>query len=262
MKQGLAIGEAGVGGAQAIRRAMEVIRAVARLQRLDATLGRVARATGLNASTAFRILRSLTEERMLSFDEEKRTYHLGVLAFELGLASSGKSQVQDVFRPIIDAIAARIGLTTYLMARSGNEAVCLLCTEGASVIRAKPVEVGQRLPLGVGAGSLAILSTCEDDEVAAILASLQHSFQLFPGVGEGPGAVLERVRQTRIMGFSISSGTVVKGVSGVGVPIVPRQGVMQFAISVSAVTSEIDEAEARKFADIIKAILARHPQRR
>jgi DNA-binding IclR family transcriptional regulator len=123
MKQGLARGETGVGGAQAIRRAMDVVRTVASLQRSDATLVRVAQATGLNQSTTFRILRSLTEERMLYYDEARRSYHLGVLAFELGLASSGKSQVQSAFRPVLEEVAGKTRLTTYLMARSGNEAV-------------------------------------------------------------------------------------------------------------------------------------------
>lgn len=255
MKQGLARGESGVAGAQAIRRAMDVIRAVARLQRSDASLARVAQATGLNQSTAFRILRSLTEERMLYYDEVRRCYHLGVLAFELGLATAGKSQVQGVFQPIVDEVSRRTRLTTYLMARSDNEAVCLLCTEGAAVIRAKPIEVGQRLPLGIGAGSVAILATCDDEEVESLIASHNSNFNLFPDGQNVVGRIRERVAATRANGFSVSSGSVSLGVSGVGVPVLPQRGLMQLAVSVSAVTDSIDLAEAQKFAAIIKAAL-------
>jgi len=73
--------ETGTAGAQAIRRAMDVVRAVAQMQRTGATLSRVVKATGLNRSTVFRILRSLTEERMLRYDERERHYYLGLLAF-------------------------------------------------------------------------------------------------------------------------------------------------------------------------------------
>ena len=48
------------------------------------------------------------------------------------------------------------------------------------------------------------------------------------------------------------------GLVGVGVPVLPRQGLLQLAISVSAVAETIDPAEARRFAGIIKeAIRAR-----
>lgn len=256
MKQGLSRGEAGVGGAQAIRRAMDVIRTVARLQRSDATLSKVAQATGLNQSTAFRILRSLTEERMLYYDEARRAYHLGILAFELGLATSGKSQVQDSFRPIIEEISRRTRLTTYLMARSATEAVCLLCVEGAAVIRAKPIETGQRLPLGIGAGSLAILSTCDDKEVEEILAAEGSTLELYPGGRAEIPHILNRLRDARANGYAVSSGTVARGVSGVGVPVLPRRGFLQLAISISAVADAIDPVEARKFADLIRSALA------
>lgn len=256
MKQGLSRGESGVAGAQAIRRAMDVVRAVARLQRSDATLGKIAQATGLNPSTAFRILRSLTEERMFYYDEERRAYHLGILAFELGLATSGKSQVQDVFRPAIEEVSRRTRLTTYLMARSGNEAVCLLCEEGVAVIRARPIEMGQRLPLGVGAGSLAILSTLEDEEIAEILKASAPSLQMFPGGREQGRHIHQLIAQARENGFAITSGTVAQGVSGVGVPLLPRRGIMQLAVSVSAVADTIDPVEAARFAAIIRSALA------
>jgi DNA-binding IclR family transcriptional regulator len=256
MRLGLAKGESGVAGAQAIRRAMDVIRAVAQLQRTDATLGKVAQATGLNQSTAFRILRSLTEERMLYYDETRRAYHLGVLAFELGLATSGKSQVQDYFRPVVEEISRRTRLTTYLMARSGNEAICLLCAEGAAVIRVKPIEMGQRLPLGIGAGSLAILSTCDDEEVSDILVSSSRAFELFPGGKGQEERILGQVAEARRKGFSITSGTVAQGVSGVGVPVLPRRGIMQLAISVSAVIGSIDESEGTKIANLIRGCMA------
>lgn len=258
MKQGLAQGDSGVGGAQSIRRAIDVIRTVARLQRSGASLSKVSQATGLNQSTAFRILRSLTEERMLYYDEVTRTYHLGVLAFELGLATSGKSRVQEVYRPAVEEIARRTRLTTYLMGRSDMEAVCLICVEGAAVIRAKPIELGQRLPLGIGAGSVAILATCDDDEVDGILDAQSTNFDLYPEGRSVVADIRERVDGVRRNGFSVSAGSVARGVSGVGVPVLPRTGLMQLAISVSAVTDSIDMGEAKRFSDLIRATLAQH----
>ncbi len=245
----------GMAGAQAIRRAMDVLRAVAQFQRTGATLSRIAAATGLSTSTTHRILRSLTEERMLRHDEPTRCYFLGLLAFELGLATQAESQVQPYWRETIEQIARQTRLTTYLIARSDCQAVCLLCVQGSMAIRAMPIEVGQRLPLGIGAGSLAILATLDDAEIGEIMAGNEAHLRLFPGDGEQAEAILSRVRQARDAGFAVSSGSVANGLVGVGVPVLPRRGVLQLAISVSAVADVIDPGEARHIASLIDAAM-------
>lgn len=259
MKQGITRGEKAIPGAQAIRRAIDVIRAVAQFQRSDANLSRVAQATGLSQSTAFRILRSLTEERMLYYDEDAKSYHLGILAFELGLATQGQSRVQDHFRPVAEEIARRTRLTTYLMARSGDEAVCLLCVQGTALIRAMPLDVGQRLPLGIGAGSLAILSTLDDAEIERILSTGEARLDQFPGGREAASEIRARVADVRNDGFAVTNGSVASGLSGVGVPVLPRTGILQLAVSVSAVAETIEPAEACHFAGIISQALATLP---
>lgn len=245
-------------GAQAIRRAMDVVRAVAQFQRTGATLSKVASATGLRISTTHRILRSLSEERMLRHDAERRCYFLGMLAFELGLATQAESQVQQHWRETIEQVAHETRLTSYLMARSDCEAVCMLCVQGLTTIRAMPLEVGQRLPLGIGAGSAAILATLDDSEIDEVIKSNAASLRLFPGEGTQTEAILARVASTRSEGYSVSAGSVANGLVGVGVPVLPRNGLLQLAVSVSAVADVMDPVEARRIAAVIdRAIKAR-----
>lgn len=255
MKPRSSDGQSRIGGAQAIRRAIDVVRAVAEAQRSGASLSRVAHATGLSTSTTFRILRSLVEERLLQYDELDRSYYIGSLAFELGLAAVSGAQVQTQWRDTVDQIARQTHLTTYLMARSGSEAVCLLCVQGLSAIRAMPVDVGQRLPLGIGAGSLAILSTLDDEEIRQIIFSHESHLDLFPGGKPQAKQILERVELARRMGFSISSGTVAPGVIGIGVAVPQKDALLQLAISVSAVARKIEPAEAKQIATIISSTI-------
>lgn len=217
----------------------------------------MARATGLSTSTSFRILRSLTEERLLRYSDIDRCYYVGPLAFELGLAALTEAQVQTSWRDAVDHIARETRLTTYLMARSDNDAVCLLCVQGSTVLRAMPVEVGQRLPLGVGAGSLAILATLDDEEIQRVISAQASRLSLF-GRSKA-GQILERVELTRQRGFSISSGTVAPGLTGVGVAISPRQGLTQLAISVSAVAGRINPTAAREIVSVICTTIQRAP---
>ena len=247
---------AATGGAQAIRRAVEIVRTVAQIQRSGASLTRVARASGLSTSTSYRILRSLTEERLLRYDDIKKSYHVGPLAFELGLAAEG--DVRTIWRDTVERIARESRLTTYLMARSGNEAVCLVCVQGSTALRAVPMEVGQRLPLGIGAGSLAILATLEDEDIHYVIAAQGARRDLFPGSTAKAEQILKRVELTRRRGFSVSSGTVALGVIGVGMAIAPDRGLSQLAISVSAVADSIEPADAQALAAIIAAAIGDH----
>ena len=66
-------------GTQAIDRALDIVRVVAQVQRSGATLSRIARISGLNITTTFRILRSLTENRMLRYDAAEQNYYIGPL---------------------------------------------------------------------------------------------------------------------------------------------------------------------------------------
>jgi DNA-binding IclR family transcriptional regulator len=229
---------------------------VAQLQRTGATLSRVARATGLSTSTAFRILRTLSEERLLRYDPVGRHYHTGSLAFELGLASPADARLQSDWRETIARIAGETRLTSYLMARSDNDAVCLLCIQGSAPRRAMPMEVGQRMPLGLGAGSLAMLAALPDDEVDRIIAAQQSRLDMLPG-GRKARQIVDRVGRTRQRGFAISSGTVAHGLTGIGVAIPSVDGAAQLAISVSAVIHRIDPVEAAAIAGTIAAAIRR-----
>jgi len=251
-------GRALTDGAQAIRRAVDILRAVAHIQRMGATLSRVALATGLSTSTAFRILRSLSEERLLRYDPMGRCYYVGALAYELGLAALAEEQVQAGWRNVVDQIARETNLTTYLMARSDKDAVCLLCAQGSTALRAVPMDVGQRLPLGVGAGSLAILATLEDEEIAEILISQRARLELYPGGKARPERILERVEVTRQQGFAFSDGIVASGSTGIGVAIMPHDGLTQLAISVSAVAGTVSLKNMRQMASFIDATIEGH----
>jgi DNA-binding IclR family transcriptional regulator len=249
-------------GAQAIRRAMNMVRLVAQLQQSGASLTRLAQVATLKRSTAFRILRSLTEERILSCGESDRCYRLGPLAFELGLAASAEAdrRAQQVWRAVVERIATETRLTTYLMARSGHEAVCLLCTEGNAVLRAMPVSVGQRLPLGVGAGSLAILASLPDEEVRRVV-SLNRATMGHSGRAVKVHHVLRRVALTRKHGYAASAGSVTEGVIGVGVAIPRCEDMPALALSVSAVARTISGKAAKDLACVLRSSMqhqARH----
>ena len=243
------------GGAQAIRRAVEVVRLVAQIQRLGASLSRVTHASGLKTSTAFRILRSLNEERLLRYDQADRCYYVGPLAYELGLAAAAEAQIHINWRGTVEGIARATGLTTYLVARADIDSVCLLCAQASTALRAVPMEVGQRMPLGVGAGSLAILASLKDEEIDRILSAHPTRLAALPGGEVKPKRILKHIEFARRHGFALSSEAIAPGVTGIGVAILPPNGLTPLAISVSAVANSISQLKAKKIASVISAAI-------
>jgi DNA-binding IclR family transcriptional regulator len=245
-------------GTQAIRRAIEVVRAVAQIQGLGANLSRVAHATGLNITTTFRILRSLTDERLLRYEPTEQNYYVGPFAFELGLAASREGQVSAAWRETIDQIARQTRFTTYLVARSTNEAVCLLCIQGSTPLRAVPVEVGQRVPLGVGSAALALLAAMDDAEIERVIASYESRFDLFLGESVTPEVIMKRVRETRKRGYAVTQGEFINGIIGIGVAVLPHRGMTQFSICVAVPASTLGSTEAGKIAAVVSTAIKKH----
>ena len=68
-------------------------------------------------------------------------------------------------------IAEATGDTVFLTQRSGLDAVCVDRQEGTFPIKTFTLEIGMRRPLGVGTGSLAILSALSEEEIQAIVNS-------------------------------------------------------------------------------------------
>ena len=93
------------------------------------------------------------------------------------------------------------------------------------------------------------------------MASNTARLKQFPGEGRQADAIRERIGATRAAGYAVSTGSVAGGLVGVGVPVLPRSGLLQLAVSVSAVADIMDPGEARRIAETIdRAIKARLAQ--
>lgn len=238
---------AGADGTQSIRRAAAILQRIARVSTgTQPTLADISASVGLSRSTTHRMLKSLVETRLASYDPVSRSYGIGLLAYELGLAvpdpTLGFSQLQLA----VDRIARRTKATTYLMRRSGMEAVCVHKADGTSVVRVMPVLVGQRRLLGMGAGATALLAGLDDDFIATVMVALQR---------ETPGfsaqSLVDLIAQTRQTGFSISQGRVYQSVYGLGIAIPAEGGPPEFAVSIAAHRSDVTDADIAAWKQIL-----------
>lgn len=227
--------EAGPGSMQSLDRTLAVLRAVAAAGPHGARLAEVSAASGLSRSTAHRFLGALAQAGLLESDGA--VFHLGLALCSLGAAAANRYELRDLALPAMQRLAARTGDTVYLSLRDGAAAVCVERIEGAFPIRTLTLDVGDRRPLGVGAGSLALLAFRPDAEVEATLAALGPALAAYPAFD---AAVLrDLVAETRWQGHAFNDQRVVEGMSAVGVPLVGADGAAVAALSVAAISSRL-----------------------
>jgi DNA-binding IclR family transcriptional regulator len=238
-------------GAQAIQRAVALLRLVASSRGDGARLSDIAEQAALTIPTTRRILKSLVDDRMI-IQVEGRRYAIGPLAAELGLAFKGNTDVIARWRPLLEAVGKHTGDTVYLIERGGLDSVVLDRVDGTSPVRAIPFEIGQRNPLGIGTGSLAILASLEDEEVDHILASNDRQYRLHDGLDRvRVRSMVERVRR---FGYAMTLKTsLMPGVTGFSVALPHVRDQVHLAVSIASVGNVIP----REKRQILKQMLLR-----
>jgi DNA-binding IclR family transcriptional regulator len=222
-------------GAQSIERMARLMRALCANNDTGSRLVDLTRQSGLQQPTARRMLKSLIGERMVAQDEATRRYFLGQAIYEFGLTASRRFRLRDYCQASLDRIAAQTGDTVFLMVRSGTDAVCVDRREGEFPIKAFALNIGDKRPLGIGAGALALLSGLPDAEVQRMAHA---NARLLPQYG-GPDveALLALVRRTRTLGYALHDARAAPGIKMIGMALCDPREVPVAALSVSAIAS-------------------------
>lgn len=226
-------------GTQSVERAISLLRILARRDAGGARLVDVVADSGLNKPTVRRLLLVLMREGLVDQDPGSRRYHLGVETFALGSVAAERFGIRKIAAPAVLRIAEASGDTAYLSVRSGFDAICVERQEGAFPIRTLTLAVGDRRPLGVGAGSLALLAFQPDlNEVRSIIDVNAGRVNSYAPRFE-PQRLLALVDQTRSQGYAFNDGLIVAGMSAVAVPILNRRGEPEAALSIAAIDSRM-----------------------
>lgn len=133
----------------AVQNAVTIMRLLASSgQSLGAT--QIARETGMNVSSAFNILRTLTQERLLSFDSDSKTYRIGMGLMEFA-APLLPANPADLIRPAIDAIAREHRVAIAIWHIAANARIVLIDRVSAPNIVQAAIAPNTRMPAFSGA---------------------------------------------------------------------------------------------------------------
>lgn len=161
--------DAHVRGTQSVRRALQLLRRVARNNDEGIKLAQLVREAGLDRATAYRLMSCLVEEQFVDRDAE-HLYRLGPQAVLLGSLLPKPTPLLRRFVPAMMRIGRIGGDTVFLMMRQGDFVYCAHREEGSSPIKILTTNIGQRRLLGTGTGGRAVLGLMDAAEVAGLHA--------------------------------------------------------------------------------------------
>lgn len=243
------------GGTQSVDRALLLLRLIGQAGTDGASLAALVDGSRLNKATVRRLLLALIRAGMAEQDPASRAYLLGAQVQVLGAQAAQRPGLARLAAESVMRLARQTGDVALLSVRRGASSVCLLREEGAHPLRTHALLVGQVHPLGVGAGSMAMLAALPDDEIEAVLAANAAALADYPRLT--PAALRERIARTRIEGVAVNPGLVVEGSWGLGAALRHSDGRVAGALSIAAVEARMPPARLPELIACLRAEAAR-----
>jgi DNA-binding IclR family transcriptional regulator len=230
-----------------LARAMAILRIVAEAGDNGVRLADIAKHSELQGPTVHRICRGLLSEGMICQPSGQKRYFLGSALSVMTSLPHSRTKLADAGSDALDRLATETGDTVFLFLRDGIDALCVARAEGSYPVRPLVVSVGDRRPLGMGAGGVAILAALPDDDVLeTIRLLLKHR----PECAERGKVWFENaVANTRRHGFVRQSEGLISGVSGISVAISGATGSPFGALSVAGIESRWPDHRREAMAD-------------
>ncbi|WP_417243671.1 IclR family transcriptional regulator [Celeribacter sp.] len=185
-------------------------------------------------ATLYRLLQTLTNQRMLSHDPDTGMYTLGVRLVRLAHDAWRTSSLAPIARPYLDALSEKIGETVHLAQLDHAQVIYV---DKRNALQPLPMyseagKVGPAYCTGVGKAMMAYLP---EDELAGVLA--QQSWHRFTdGTLTDAAALQAELSAIRARGHAYDREEHELGIICVALPIRSERGRVLGAISVTSST--------------------------
>ncbi|WP_230531509.1 IclR family transcriptional regulator [Microvirga roseola] len=243
-------------GSQSVDRALRLLSLVGREAERGAQLSDIVEESGLNKPTARRLLLALMRAGLVEQEPVTRRYYLGEEAYVLGTLASRRHGLLELSMESLRNISEATRDTSFVSIRRENYAVCLHREEGTYPVRTHALQAGNHHPLGIGAGSLAMLAALPDEEVEHVLAANRRVLD-----NQYPNYSVEQIREdiaaTRENGYALNPGRIFAGSWGLGAAILFPDGRLAGALSIAAIDSRMAADRQPELVRHLKAEVAR-----
>ncbi|WP_295012235.1 IclR family transcriptional regulator [uncultured Microbacterium sp.] len=178
----------------------------------------LARELDIPRSSVYHLLATMERYGFVVHLPQERRWGLGTSAFELAGGYSRQEPLARLGRPLLAALADRIGESAHLAVMTGRD-VLYIVEERAARRPALVTDVGVRLPAALTATGRAMLAALPREQVRALHPDAA-SFAERTGRGPArPAELREVLREVRREGFAREDGEVTEGFRSIGVAV-------------------------------------------
>jgi IclR family KDG regulon transcriptional repressor len=201
---------------QALERALDILDCF-NFQNRELSLADVVFRTGLNKTTAKRLISNLTNRGYLQQNPQTRKYQLGMRLFELGGVVFSSFSLRRAAAYPMTGLQNKTGATVLLGVRMEDQLVYVDKREGDGMVRISS-DVGWRRPMHYGMLGMVLMASLESKEVDRILKK-------YPLQAHTPFSITDRdafslrLEEIRVQGYAVEKEEAVEGLVGIAAPI-------------------------------------------
>jgi DNA-binding IclR family transcriptional regulator len=233
-----------------LHRAAELLRALGEAG--PSRVSDLARQLGYTQATTHRLLQQLVDEGWVAQSAQDKRYALGLGLFALAARGGESVGLRELYRPALVRLGSALGDSVFLLVRAGFDALCLDRWEGPFPIRSFTGDIGGRVPLGIGQGSMAILAHLPEAEREEVIG---HNSPRLAGMGMAMvDGVYLRTEVTKVLrqGYAATNSGLIEGMAGVGVPVFDAAGRVVAALSIGTLTARLEGERLPVVAEILQ----------
>lgn len=183
-------------------------------------LTEISRITGINKSTAYKILISLQNHKLVSLNPITKKYSIDYGVMELSSLFLKQLDLRTVAHPWIERLANESGRTITLALRKNEHLVFIDRVDGCENVRFY-CDIGKVTSYNGGAAAKAVFANLTAEEQQAIIA---QPVQTYTNQTKAWDQLLLDVPAIKQNGYSISDEEVDAGVFAIGAPIFDSRG--------------------------------------
>jgi DNA-binding IclR family transcriptional regulator len=223
---------------QAVQRAIDVLSCFGD-GRPSLTVADVAAKLNMNRSTAWRYLTSLSYDGMILALDKPGEYALGPKVLQLADVYTAQwSDLVDISRSVLSDLRNRTGETAALHVRRGWSRIVVAQVESQQELHRTYRDLGQPIPLHVGAPSIAILAFLEPSERATYVDRYASSAE-----GVDADQLSADLAKALGRGYATSEGSRVKNIASVAAPILDGSGTAFASVNITGPSERLHAGE-------------------
>ncbi|WP_424987480.1 IclR family transcriptional regulator [Microbulbifer sp. S227A] len=221
-------------GSGTVKKALVVLELVASFER-PVRFPEVLELSDFPKGTLYRLMKTLVDQSMLSFDPGEQTYSLGLRLIRLAHAAWKTASLAPIARPFIESLAAQARETVHLAQIDNGQVLFIdkLQAPGRSQTLAKAGKVVPAYCTGVGKAMLAFMGPRRLD----IALQQQAYFKYTPSTHGSAETLIPELHEIRDLGIAYDREEHEQGIISIAAPILSDNGRVLGAVSIATSTN-------------------------